>query len=231
MSAPRTALVTGASRGIGRALARELVQAGVEVYGTGRDEAALAETQRACTPAGSFHPLVADVCSEADVERAVAVPPRLDLCINNAGIAHLALMLDTSRAELQRVLDVNVVGAFLVMRAAAARMARDGGGRVVTIASDVAYRAAPRIAAYGASKHAVSGLSKTLAEELGSAGVQVTTVYPGGVGTEILGDVTSGNPRLMEADEVARTIVATLLAAGSTVRVAELHLQPWRPEA
>lgn len=230
MSSPATALVTGASRGIGRSLARELVRAGVEVYGTGRDEEALAETQRTCEPSDRFHPLVVHVSSERDVARAVAEPPRLDLCINNAGIARLAPILDTSRAELEEVLGVNVIGAFLVMRDVAARMVREGGGRIVTIASDVAYRAAPGIAAYGASKHAVSGLSKTLAEELGPAGVQVTTVYPGGVGTEILGDVTSGNPRLMNVDEVARTIVATLMAAGTTVRVAELHLQPWRPE-
>jgi NAD(P)-dependent dehydrogenase (short-subunit alcohol dehydrogenase family) len=230
------ALVTWASRGIGRYLSIELVRAGVEVYGTGRDENALDETAELCRPLGTFHPRIAEVRSEEDVERVVAEPPRLDLCINNAGIARARPFLETPVSELEEILDVNVVGVFLVMRAAAQRMVREGGGRIVTIASDAGVIAIPHMAPYCASKHAVSGLSKTLAAELGPQGVQVTTVYPGGVRTEILGpldpdvvhsEVTDTSFGVMGVEEMAETVVATLLAAGTTVRIDELHLQGW----
>jgi NAD(P)-dependent dehydrogenase (short-subunit alcohol dehydrogenase family) len=79
------------------------------VYGTGRDAAALDETRRLCAD-GLFRPLPGDVTSEADVEAAVAEPPRLDLCVCNAGIARITPFLDTDPAELEEVLDVNVVG-------------------------------------------------------------------------------------------------------------------------
>jgi NAD(P)-dependent dehydrogenase (short-subunit alcohol dehydrogenase family) len=220
------ALVTGASRGIGRAICIELVGAGCDVYGTGRDERALAETAALCGSRDRFHPRLGDVRSESDVARIVDELPRLDLCFNNAGIARIASFTDTSLGELEEILATNVAGAFLVMRTAAARMVREGGGRIVTIASDASYVPIPGMSAYCASKHAVSALSRILAGELGAQGVQVTTVYPGGVATDILGPATLDAG--MRADELARTVVAVLLAAGPTVRVAELHLQPWR---
>jgi NAD(P)-dependent dehydrogenase (short-subunit alcohol dehydrogenase family) len=222
----RVALVTGASRGIGRSFSVELARAGFDVYGIGRDEDALAETEALCPP-GAFHPRIADVRSEEAVAQVVDALPGLDLCINNAGIARITPFAETSVAELEEILAVNVVGAFVVMRAAAARMVRDGGGRVVTIASDASYLALPGMSAYCASKAAVSALSRILAVELEARGVQVTTVYPGGVVTGILGDpelFTGG----MDADELARSAVEALVAAGSTVRIAELHLQPVR---
>lgn len=226
MSAIRTALVTGASKGIGRSLSVALVRAGVEVYGTGRDAESLKETERICGEFGTFHARLLEVRDAAEVARVVAEPAQLDLCINNAGIARIRPFLETPPEEIEEIIGVNVIGAFFVMQAAAARMSQQGSGRIVTIASDGAVKSLPKMAPYCASKHAVAGLSKTLADELGDTGVQVTTVYPGGVRTTILTD----NPGDygMDPDELAQTIVDALLAAGTTVRITELHLQPWR---
>ncbi|MGY4230192.1 NAD(P)-dependent dehydrogenase (short-subunit alcohol dehydrogenase family) [Bradyrhizobium sp. USDA 4503] len=228
--APRIALVTGASKGIGQALSLALVRVGVEVYGSGRDTEGLEQTLQLCKPYGTFHPQVAEVRSEADVERVVAEPPRLDFCFNNAGIARWRPFLETPLTEIEEIVAVNVLGAFLVMKAAAARMAREGGGRIVTIASDAATKSIPEMGPYVASKHAISGLSKTVADELASSGVQVTTVYPSGVHTSLLmkEPLPPIRPGRMDPDELAGTIVAAMLAAGTTVRIAELHLQGWK---
>ena len=221
----RTAVVTGASRGIGRALAIELVAVGFEVYGSGRDEAALEETKRLSARPEAFHPRPFDVRDEAAVDGFVAEPARLDLCVNNAAALHVAPLVETPLERVEEMLDVNVVGAFLVMRAAARRMLEAGRGRIVDIASVGAVEPLPGAAAYAGSKHALAGMSKTLAQELKLEGVQVTTVYPGSVATDIHGPEYS-HEGFMEAAEVASTIVGALLGSGETVRISELHLQP-----
>jgi 2-dehydro-3-deoxy-D-gluconate 5-dehydrogenase len=221
---PRTALVTGASRGVGRALSVELVGVGIEVYGTGRDHEALAATAALCEAPERFHPRVIDVRSHAEVKALVAEPERLDLCFNNAAIMHEVPFLETTVEQVEEMLDVNVVGAFVVMQAAAARMLGAGGGRVIDIASIGSLEPLTGAAGYTASKHGLAGLSKTLAAALGGESLQVTTVYLGTVDTEIH---PASLPRegFMEPAEVARTLVATLLASGQTVRISELHLR------
>jgi 3-oxoacyl-[acyl-carrier protein] reductase len=223
-----SALVTGASRGIGRAIALELIRAGHEVYGVGRDEIALAETAQLAETPSSFHARVIDVRSAPEVAAVIAEPVRLELCINNAGVLRTNHFLDVPFSELREVFGTNVEGAFLVMQASARRMAKEGGGRIVNIASDVALKPAPGGAVYCASKHALAGLSLTLAEEMRDTNVQVTTVFPGLVSTEIFGKPMSpeSQRQFMDPADLARVIVAALMAAGASVRIAELHLQP-----
>jgi NAD(P)-dependent dehydrogenase (short-subunit alcohol dehydrogenase family) len=225
MTEDRVALVTGASRGIGRALCVELVRAEFTVYGTGRDEEALALTAASCEPYGAFRSLKLDVRSAEDVDRAVEVPARLDVCINNAGVLHVEPIAEMTLDQIRETIDVNVLGAFLVARAAARRMVREGGGRIVDIASDAAVKPLPVASVYAGSKHALAGLSKSLAAELEDERIQVTTVYPGGVDTEMQAPSVD-RTGLMAADEVARVVVRSLMESGSTVRVSELHLQP-----
>ncbi len=230
MSESLGALVSGASRGLGRALSVELIQAGLDVFGTARDEAGLIETARACAGPGHFSYGLLDLRDESAVAALVARPPRLSICIANAGVAAIKPFLESTGADLLEQFEVNVLGALALMRQCALRMSREGGGRIVTIASDAATKGIPGMAVYVASKHAVFGLSRTLDLELSSVGVQVTTVFPGPIGTTILGPI-GPSQNYMEVHEVARTIVATLLACGNTVRVSELHLTPWRSPA
>ena len=165
----RIALVTGAGSGIGRASARALAEAGFTVVLTGRTEASLDGTREGEPRAGAMHVVPADVTDEADVtalfERIAADHGRLDVVFNNAGTNVAPATVDElSLADWRKVVDVNLTGAFLVARAAFGQMRRQDprGGRIINNGSISAYLPRPGSAPYTASKHAISGLTKTL---------------------------------------------------------------------
>jgi len=174
-------LVTGGSSGIGLATARRFLDEGARVHICGIDaselEAGLAELGQNVTGT------VCDVSEEADVERlfaeAEASLGSVEVLINNAGIARKAPFLETSLDDWDRVLAVNLRGVFLVARAAARRMAARGGGVIVNMASTNALGGEEGLAHYNASKGGVLQLTRTMAVELGTAGVRVNCVCPG----------------------------------------------------
>lgn len=176
----QTVLVTGASRGIGEAIARAFVGAGADVH-------VLAETAEvhdaAATMGATGH--VADVTDPRAVARALLQIGRLDVLVNNAGLERLTPIDDLDDATLatfRRVLEVNVTGMAIVT--AAALPAIGAGGRIVNTASIWGRVAEPLFGAYVASKHAVIGLTKTWARELGPRAIRVNAVCPGWVRTE-----------------------------------------------
>ncbi len=179
----KTALVTGASRGIGRAIAMKLSEMSYHLVLTGRDEEALAETQSACRLAQT---VVADLSIPADVEKLFAGVERLDLLVNNAGLGIFKSIEETSLDDWINVQQVNVDGAFLCMQAAMNIMKEQGGGRIINISSVVGVKGYPEQAAYAASKHALLGLTKTAIEEGREANIRVHAVCPGGVATDMV---------------------------------------------
>ena len=170
------AIVTGASRGIGRAVAEKLLELGAEV----------ATLQRSDGP--GLH-VAADLedaaAAERAVEQAVERLGRLDICVSNAGTMYRSPALDLPVDELRRVLEVNVVSAFVVSRAAARHFADGGGGRIVHIASMMSFHAGINTLAYAASKGAVAQLMKAQANEWAPLGIRVNAVAPGWVETEL----------------------------------------------
>lgn len=215
-------LVTGASRGMGRALAVELCAAGAHVVGAGRDADALAETRRLCPP-DLFEPVSLDIADEMATRRLFTTHGDIDVCIVNAGIAEQQPFADISRANIDRIFAVNVFGALATMQGAAAAMKRRGRGRIVVIGSDAAYRGIAGMASYVASKHALLGLARSLQLELDGTGVSLTIVHPGPVRTGILGAISAEGGG-MDATEVARLIVASIRL--ETLRSVELRLHP-----
>lgn len=186
----KVALVTGAGGGIGGAIAARFAAEGAAIMCTDR-EPARAETVAAAIgrAGGTALAMRADVSEPADCEAQVAETVgrlgRIDILVNNAGIGLHKLALDTSLADWERVLRINLTGSFLTAQAAARHMVRQGGGRIVQIGSISGQRGNMGGIAYGASKAAVMHVCKVLAVELSAQGVMVNAIAPGPIETGI----------------------------------------------
>jgi NAD(P)-dependent dehydrogenase (short-subunit alcohol dehydrogenase family) len=219
----KTVLVTGGSRGLGRALGETFARAGARVVLVARHEQPLAEVVAAIRAAGGeAHAVVADV-AERDATAAIAgqaaalVGP-IDVLVNNAstlGPVPLRLLLDTDCEDLERALAVNLIGPFRLTKAIAGPMLLRGGGTIVNITSDAATEAYERWGAYGASKAALEQLGRVWGAELAGTGVQVVTIDPGEMDTRMHADAMPDADRSKLADpaQVASRIVAQLQKA------------------
>ena len=183
------ALVTGAGSGIGCATVARLLHAGWKVAAIDRDGRALTElAERIAKPRRLFTQAL-DVTNEPATEKAIAMAgealSRIDGVVNSAGIAADSAALETPAALIRKVLDVNVVGTFMVARAAARIMRTTGGGAIVNISSVAGLRGGKGRSAYGASKGAVIGLTQVLANDLARHGIRVNAVALGPVDTSM----------------------------------------------
>lgn len=183
----RTALVTGAARGIGMAIAEHFLQTGYRVALLDWDAPELALTARRLEAMGEVLALEADVGQPAKVHTAVhtlsAAWGRLDALVNNAGVAVFKPIGDTTFDEWQAVMSSNLNGPFICTQACVPLMLASGGGAVVNIASISGLRASTLRVAYGTSKAALIHLTRQQAVELGNAGIRVNAVAPGPVDT------------------------------------------------
>jgi 3-oxoacyl-[acyl-carrier protein] reductase len=191
----KVALVTGASRGIGRGIAQALAAAGATVVAGARDEAKLAElVAEIAALGGKAVPLAIDVASRASVERAVAKllgdHGRLDQLVNNAGITRDTLLLRMKQEQWDDVLATNLTGAFLTTQAALRPMLKQRWGRIVNIASVVGLAGNPGQANYAASKAGLIGFTKAVAREVASRGITVNAVAPGFIETDMTAAMT-----------------------------------------
>ncbi len=198
----KVALVTGASRGIGRAIAARLAALGADVGLVQRSDPAetASEVQRSGRRAFVFRADLGDprACEDA-VAAVVDALGRLDVAVCNAGAMVRAPALELSVDDWRRVLDVNLTGAFVVSRAAARQfVAQGGGGRIVHIASMMSFHAGINTAAYAASKGGVAQLTKAQANEWAPLGIRVNAVAPGWVETELTAPLREDERRFAE---------------------------------
>ena len=188
----RTALITGAGRGIGRATAVRLARDGARIALNYKGNAAAAEeAKRLVEEAGSTAVLVqGDVSQDGEAERVMKEAlqfggGRLDILVNNAGITRDNLLLRMSAEEWDAVLDLNLRGTFLVTKAAMRPMMKQRAGRIVNVASIAGVVGNPGQANYSAAKAGVIGFTKTVAREMASRNITVNAVAPGFVPTEL----------------------------------------------
>lgn len=179
----KTAIVTGANTGIGQAIAVALAQAGARVAGVGRSP--MDETRRIIEAAdGAFHPVFADLSSLEPVPRildeSIAAGGQADILVNNAGIIRRADAIDFSERDWDDVMNVNLKAMFFLSQAFARHvLARGGGGKIINVASVLAFQGGIRIPPYTASKHGAAGLTRLLANEWAGKGINVNAIAPG----------------------------------------------------
>ncbi|MFI7104404.1 SDR family NAD(P)-dependent oxidoreductase [Streptomyces sp. NPDC050161] len=225
----RTALVTGAASGIGRATATLLAEAGAAVHCADLDERGVRATAAALTATGATaraHHV--DVTSRdqvaAVVDAAVRSTGRLDVLAAIAGVMHSAAVLETEEADLDRVWNINFKGVLHSCQEAARVMIATGtGGSIVTMASGAVDTGAPGLLSYGASKAAVIQLTKTLATEVGRHGIRVNAVAPGWIRTPMTARHTADAQQQAE-HPMARMSPLGRVGEAADVAQAVLHL-------
>jgi NAD(P)-dependent dehydrogenase (short-subunit alcohol dehydrogenase family) len=232
----KAVLITGASRGLGRALFGEFARAGARVVGVARDRAAIeavAEGLRA--QGGIAHGLAADLGAQGDIYpiagAAAALVGPIDVLIHNAsalGPTPLPLLLDTACEDFTRVLEVNVLGPFRLSKALVGNMLLRGEGVVLHVSSDAATSAYPRWGAYGVSKAALDHLVRIWAAELEGSGVRFYSIDPGEMDTAMhAAALPESDPASLARPEAVATRIVGFLqgplpASGQRLEVARL---------
>lgn len=186
----KKALLTGASRGLGKAMAIALAQAGCDVGLNARSAEALKQTQQEIERLGRKTVLAAgDVSDEAQVKRFIEVAHqglgRIDVLVNNAGVWAGSYFLRTRREDWDRVVGVNLTGAYLVAKEVGKVMLRQRSGKIINMTSVQAFRGRPQALAYSTTKAGVIQMTRVMAVELGPAGIQVNCLAPGLFATDM----------------------------------------------
>ncbi len=195
-----TWIVSGASRGLGRALALQLAATGHEVLALARDAARLQQLAESCSP-GRIRPCPLDLADAEGLGLAIEVllahHPRIDGLINNAGIGSYRPFVEHSEADLRTILQVNLAAPIQLCRALLPQMLARGSGHIINIGSDLGRRPLANMATYVASKHGLTGFSHSLLREVKDAGVRVSLINPGIIDSDFGG----GSERSREAHE------------------------------
>jgi 3-oxoacyl-[acyl-carrier protein] reductase len=226
----KVALVTGASRGIGLAIAKSLAKMGAKVALSARDEkkllSAAAEVER---DGGKAHAVAADVSRGSDVSALVQDTERalgtINILVNNAGVGYFGPTHEAAEEDWDAVLDTNLKSVFLLSKAAAAGMIRLRGGHIVNIASLAGKSAFAGGGIYCASKWGLLGLTQCLAEDLRPHGIRVSAVCPGSVNTEFSPHIGKDPKKMLEPEDVAHAVEAIVTQQPQSF-ISEILLRP-----
>ena len=219
----KTVLVTGATRGIGRALVVNLCRKGYRVFATGRDSALLQELKEQTGCYGEHCDLSEVEAATKLYQQAEEVLGHIDVLINNAGMnSRKCALVDTDLEEFEQQYAINLRAPYLLCREAMRKMVPRGAGYIINVVSTVAKRSNETMSIYTAMKQGFAGLSNVLMKEAQPHGIKVTAVYPGGANTEFREQT---RPQYMSPDSVA-LMIAQLLENPADVVMHELTFRP-----
>ncbi|MEO8198403.1 MAG: SDR family oxidoreductase [Thermoanaerobaculia bacterium] len=230
----RVALVTGGSRGIGRATAEALLERGFQVFFCGRSPDVLEDAQQQLfiRYPGKVFSRLCDVRSQAAVEEMVGwveqEAGRLDVLVNNAGLGHFGPIDELSGDDFREVIETNLLGAFYAIHAAAPIMKRQGEGWIFNIASLAAKNPFAGGAAYNASKFGMVGMSEAAMLDLRHEGIRVTAICPGSVDTDFGGGQMRGSDWRLAPEDIAK-LVTDLLDFPARALPSLIEIRPTRP--
>ncbi|MCL5104297.1 MAG: SDR family oxidoreductase [Armatimonadetes bacterium] len=239
----QVAFITGAGRGIGKAISEAFAREGAAVAAAARSEDEINALCKEITDTGGrATPIVMDLNSEESIKLAIAEARRkfgqIDLLVNNAAIIALAKVHETSTQTWDDVMNTNVRGVFLTCREVLPEMMERRSGRIINVGSTAGRRGYPEQGAYCASKHALVGLSKVLAIETQSHGIRVHMLSPGGVLTGLSADLrssrgeTEDSPEWMTTEEIANAALYLCTQTGAALTddliLRRYASEPWR---
>ena len=236
--ASKVAIVTGASRGIGRAISIALAQEAATVVLAARSTEKLHEVAEKVTKAGGKPEIVVtELTEEESIKNLVKTTnekfSRLDILINNAGVTHSAKLEQTATEDWQHCINVNARAPFILCREALPLLKKSQASYIINIASVVGVKGYPLQSAYTSSKHALRGMTISLAEELKGSNIRVHLLCPGGVDTDMVGSVRPDikKDELINPEEIAELVLYLVTHKGNAV-IDELHIRratstPW----
>ena len=236
--AGKVAIVTGASRGIGRAISVALAREAATVVLAARSIQKLQETADQVTKAGGKADIVVtELTEEESIKNLVKTTSekfsRLDILVNNAGVTHSAKLEETATEDWHRCMQINARAPFILCREALPLLSKAEAGYIINIASVVGVKGYPLQSAYTSSKHALRGMTISLAEELRGSNIRVHLLCPGGVDTDLVQKVRPDikKDELMQPEEIAELVVYLVTHKGNAV-IDELHIRratstPW----
>ena len=231
----KTAIVTGGTRGIGRAIAEALVRSGTDVCITARKRSEIDEAIKNLAGAGRgrLTGIASDVRDYSQVkavfERTVSDFGGLDILVNNAGIGTFAKVEDMSPDDFRAVLETNLFGVYYCCHEAIPLMKERGGGYIINISSLAGTNAHPQMAAYNASKFALNGFSEALMQEVRHEGIKVSYIMPGSVNTEFGGDTPSEEKSWQLKPADIAQVVIDLLHHDERSLPSRVEIRPSKP--
>jgi 3-oxoacyl-[acyl-carrier protein] reductase len=236
--AGKVAIVTGASRGIGRAISLALAKESSTVVLAARSIQQLQITAEQVTMAGgTAHVVHVELTEEQSIRNLIQVVNeklgRLDILVNNAGVTHSAPLEQTSTEDWQRCISINARAPFILCREALPLLKKSPAAYIINISSVVGIKGYPLQSAYTASKHALRGMTMSLAEELRGTNVRVHLLCPGGVDTDMVGRVRPdiAKDELIKPEEIAELVLYLVTHKGNAVvdelRIRRATSSPW----
>jgi NAD(P)-dependent dehydrogenase (short-subunit alcohol dehydrogenase family) len=232
--AGHVALITGASRGIGRGIAETLAREGAQVALAARDEAGLEKIAGGIKETGGTAlSLRCDVTREEDIARTVKTAidelGRVDVLINNAGVGLRGKVDEIAVEDWDRAFAVNLRGVFLMTRAMVPHMRQIGGGHIINISSVAGLVGNPGLSAYNATKFGLMGFSEALMLELRHDHIKVTTICPGSTDSHFSGEQgQAGRENFLAIDDVAHAVTEVLATAPNSL-ISQVHIRPLIP--